>query len=96
LRDGIESVRSTVLAVEQGMIVGAFVADRWLPATEANFRGRAEAGGAPDRYGFVGREAPKSLHDRYVGKRVPDRFRKPGQANPIQYTWGRARGGNPA
>jgi hypothetical protein len=76
-----------VLATTQGFIVGAFVADDWCEATEANFPGRAESGGAPGRFGFIGREAPAHMLDLYVGKRVPDRYRKRGVANPIRYTW---------
>lgn len=71
-----------ILATVQGMILGAFVADEWLDATPANFPGREEA---PGRLGFVGREAPDDLQQLYVGKRVPDEYRKPGAANPIKY-----------
>jgi hypothetical protein len=74
-----------ILAVRQGLIVGAFVADQWLKATAANFPGREEA---PGRFGFVGREAPDAISKLYVGKRVPDKFRKRGAVNPIRYTWG--------
>lgn len=44
-----------VLAVVQGLIIGAFVAERWLAATPENFPGRPEASG---RYAFEGHEAP--------------------------------------
>lgn len=74
-----------VLPTLQGLIVGAFVADDWLPATTANFPGREEM---PGRFGFVGREAPQDLQRLYVGKRVPDKYRKRGAANPVRYTWG--------
>jgi hypothetical protein len=76
-----------VLATMKGFIVAAFLVDGWLEATEANFPGRAESGGAPGRFGFVGREAPAHMLDLYVGKRVPDSYRKWGAANPIRYTW---------
>ncbi len=75
-----------VLATVQGLIVGAFVADRWLEANPENFPGRADR---PGRMGFVGGEAPEEIKRRYVGKRVPDEFRKRGAANPIKYTWKR-------
>lgn len=74
-----------ILATVQGLIVGAFVADRWLEATPENFPGMTEA--RPPRLGFVGREAPAELQHLYVGKRVPDEYRKRGAANPIKYTW---------
>lgn len=73
-----------ILATLQGLIVGAFVADDWLAATSANFPGREDV---PGRLGFVGREAPAEIRRLYVGKRVPDEYRKPGAANPIKYTW---------
>jgi hypothetical protein len=73
-----------ILATVQGLIVGAFVAAEWLPATAENFPGREPSAG---RNAFVGRVAPLEIAQLYVGKRVPDEFRKPGAANPIKYTW---------
>jgi hypothetical protein len=73
-----------VLATVRGLIVGAFVAHDWLEATAANFPGHEDA---PGRLGFVGKEAPVEISNLYVGKRVPDDYRKPGAANPIKYTW---------
>ncbi|HLF77960.1 MAG TPA: hypothetical protein VJB57_10770 [Dehalococcoidia bacterium] len=73
-----------VLATVEGLIQGAFIAEQWLPGTPENFPGREEA---PDRLGFVGREAPPEIWQRYVGKRVPNEYRKRGAANPIRYSW---------
>ena len=73
-----------VLATLRGLITGAFTADQWLPATSNNFPGRDER---PGRYGFIGREAPAEIKRLYVGKRIPDSYRKRGAANPIKYTW---------
>jgi len=75
-----------ILATRQGLIVGAFIAHDWLEAIAANFPGREDV---PGRIGFVGQEAPADIRKLYVGKRVPDEYRKPGAANPIRYTWGR-------
>lgn len=72
-----------ILATERGLIVGAFVADQWHTATTENFPGLAED--APDRIGFEGHEAPAKLRRLYVGKRVPDQYRKRGAANPVRY-----------
>ncbi|MBP7049459.1 MAG: hypothetical protein KBE65_00425 [Phycisphaerae bacterium] len=77
-----------ILATLQGLIVGAFVANDWLEATAANFPGRKDVFG---RLGFIGCEASDEIKRLYVGKRVPDEFRKPGAANPIKYTWKRPR-----
>lgn len=73
-----------ILATVQGVIRGAFVAHAWLPATAANFPSREDV---PGRFGFVGDEAPLEIRGLYVGKRVPDDYRKRGSANPIKYTW---------
>jgi uncharacterized protein len=72
-----------VFAVQQGIIRGVYVADEWLPATEANLPGfpRVE----PSRVGFRGREAPQEIKDRYLYKRVPDRYRKKGARSAIRY-----------
>jgi hypothetical protein len=64
--------------------VGAFVADRWLPATAENFPGREPMEG---RFGFVGGEAAGEIKSLYVGTQVPEEYRKRGAANPIRYTW---------
>lgn len=73
-----------VLAVVQGVIVTAFVANTWLEATSENFPGREEV---PGRWGFVGHEAPDEIARLYIGKRVPHEYRIPGAANPVKYTW---------
>ncbi len=78
-----------ILPTMQGLIVGAFIAHDWLEATAPNFPGRAEGDGVPGRFGFVGEEAPEDMKSLYVGKRVPDEYRKQGAANPIKYTWTR-------
>lgn len=83
----IDKMRATradvVLAVQHGIIVGAFIAEKWLEATEDNFSGREEV---PGRYGFVGRTAPEDTQKEYIGKSVPARYRWRGAANPIRYT----------
>ena len=73
-----------ILATRQGLIVGAFVASQWFEATAEDFPSREPA---PGRFGFVGTEAPEAIRSLYIGKRVPDEYRKPGSANPIRYTW---------
>jgi len=73
-----------ILATLRGLIVGAFVADDWLPATALDFPGHEDA---PGRLAFIGREARAELQAEYVGRRVPDEYRKKGAVNPIKYTW---------
>lgn len=74
-----------ILATVQGLIVAAFIADEWLPATAENFPGREPV---PGRYGFRGHDAPAKLANLYLRRRVPDEFRRRGAANPVKYTWG--------
>lgn len=73
-----------IFATVKGLIVAAFVADEWLDATAENFPGYEEI---PGRIGFVGREASEEIKKLYVGKRVPNKYRKRGAANPVRYTW---------
>lgn len=73
-----------VLAVKNGLVVDAFVAESWLPADIENFPGREPVSG---RYGFVGKDAPAEIKEMYVRKKIPDKYRKRGAANPIKYTW---------
>jgi hypothetical protein len=73
-----------ILSIVQGLIVGAFVAEKWLEATAENFPGRETVEG---RYGFYGAEAPAEIQEMYVDKRIPDEYRKKGASNPIKYTW---------
>ncbi len=75
-----------ILATQQGMIKGAFVAHQWLPACAENFPERwREDDGSEGRFGFVGEEAPEAIKRLYVGKRVPAEFRKRGAAFPVKY-----------
>ena len=72
-----------VLAAVQGLIVGVFKPFEWKEADVENF---PEFGiNRPGRIGFVGAEAEDSIREQYLRKRVPDRFRKRGAANPIKY-----------
>lgn len=73
-----------VLAVYQGLIVGAFTATEWLEATTENFPGRESE---PGRYAFIGKEADQEMTNLYVGKRIPKKYRERGAASPVRYTW---------
>jgi uncharacterized protein len=77
-----------VLATVKGLIVGAFKVHEWLPANQDNFPDRwSEDDEFDGRHGFMGEEASEDIKQLYVGKRVPDSFRKRGAAYPIKYTW---------
>ena len=75
---------NVVLATVQGLIVGAFVVDKWLEANNNNFPGKENI---PGRYGFIGIEAPSDIKKLYIGKVLPPKYRKRGASNPIKYTW---------
>lgn len=72
-----------VLAVDQGLIIGVFIAHKWMPATTANFPGTAAD--RVGRWGFEGKEAPEAIASQYLRRRLPDYMRKRGAANPIRY-----------
>ena len=73
-----------VMAVYQRIVIGVFIAERWIPATVATFPTmKAEV---PKRWGFVGREAPAEIGRLYLMRRVPDAMRPKGAANPIMYS----------
>jgi hypothetical protein len=75
-----------VLAVDRGLIIDAFVAEKWLEATVQNFPGNTPD---PDwkgpRWGFIGHPAPEEIARLYKRCRLPDSMRKQGAANPIRY-----------
>ena len=71
-----------VLALQQGLVVGVFVPEKWLEATPENFPGRPLR---TDRWGFIGHEAPEHITTLYLRSRLPDSLRKRGAANPVKY-----------
>ena len=75
-----------VLAIQQGLVIGVFVPQKWLDATNDNFPGR-EDWPEGERWGFVGEEAPDEIKKLYLGTRLPDSMRKKGAANPVRYSY---------
>jgi hypothetical protein len=73
-----------VLAVIQGIIVGAYVPEKWLKAIPENFPGTITE--RTGRWGFVGKEAQENISKLYLRKRLPDSMRKKGAANPVKYS----------
>ncbi len=70
-----------VLARYRAEIVGAYRPFEWFPSSEENFPGRH----APGTWGFVGERAGTEVWNHYVGKVVPDRYRRHGAQSPIRY-----------
>ena len=74
-----------VLAVERGIIVGVFVANECKKASKEHFPEFGEY--TNGRYGFIGSEANDEIKNLYLKKRMPDKYRKKGSANPIKYNY---------
>jgi hypothetical protein len=80
-----------VLAHVRGLVVGAYLPNQpWLAATPDNFPEET----FPEvvckrvqdqRRGFDGKKAGDSDWDKYVGKRVPERYRTMGARFPVRY-----------
>jgi hypothetical protein len=72
-----------VLSVYRGVVIGVFIADKWVESTPETFPGRDHLG----RYGFIGKPAPDEIWELYVGelgKRIENSALKHVQ-NPIRY-----------
>jgi hypothetical protein len=74
-----------ILSIQQGIIVGVFIAKEWKEGSKENFPEFNED--RKERYGFIGYEAPAEIKDIYMRKRIPDEYRKKGAANPIKYNF---------
>lgn len=62
-----------VLPVLDGIVIGAFKPNGWLPATVANFPIQIDED-MPSRIGFVGEAAPEVIKAHYVGRRPPPKY----------------------
>jgi hypothetical protein len=71
-----------VLAHRQGIVLGAFRPDDWVPSTKANVPWH---NGDESRWGFVCKEAEPETAKHYLHKRVPDTYRAKGAANPVRF-----------
>lgn len=71
-----------VLAHSDGIVLGAYRPKTWQVATKENFPWLSSD--ELDRIGFIGAEA-SDVWSHYVGKRIPERYRRPGAAYPIRY-----------
>ncbi len=77
------SVADYALSVANSIVVEVYKIDRWMPATETEFKMRkVDPKRASERIAFVGRVADDSVRNRYIGKSVACLF-KNGAANPV-------------
>lgn len=74
-----------VLAVKQGIIVEVFKPSQWLIASVDHFNELSFD--SEDRYGFYGDVADGQIRELYVNKRIPEKYRIRGAANPIKYSY---------
>ena len=72
-----------VLAQSRGIVLGAFRPTVWVEATRENFPRLPND--EPKRCGFIGERASPDVCARYENKRVPERFRARGAANPVRF-----------
>lgn len=80
------SEADVILAVRQGICVGVFQADQWLPADPAHFLSLEEA--IPGRSGFIGTKATGDYGSIFLNKKLPDELEwKKGMATPFQYNY---------
>ena len=68
-----------VVAVVRGVARGAFEVHGWQRSSKN-----------PGRYEFEGAEVDNDIARRYVGKLIPEEFRRRGMASPVLYGWGGA------
>lgn len=66
-----------VLSTVRGFIVGVYKPTVWY---EVIVDGKT-------RVAFDGEEVSTDISCKYIGKRVPEIYRKRGHANPIKYSW---------
>jgi hypothetical protein len=74
-----------ILAVENGLIVDVFKPAEWRVALLKDFPEIGED--RPDRIGFNGERAENDIYNHYKNKRVPEKYRKKGAANPVRYSF---------
>jgi hypothetical protein len=73
------------LAVYQGIVKEVYEIAGWPPALTTPYNTRTlQPAGAKGRWEFVGKRAPDSVRQLYLGKSVAAHFRK-GNQNPICY-----------
>lgn len=72
-----------VLGHSAGVVRGVFRPNEWVEATRENFPDLVAD--MPKRIGFIGDVAEEEVAARYLGHRVPDKYRARGAANPFRY-----------
>ncbi|MBN2754412.1 MAG: hypothetical protein JXR81_06035 [Candidatus Goldbacteria bacterium] len=73
------------VSVIRGIIKAVYKIIEWKEANKTNFP--LFDLNRPGRYGFIGEKAENSVESIYINKRIPDKYRKRGAANPIRYSF---------
>ncbi|MDR2599750.1 MAG: hypothetical protein LBC73_05685 [Oscillospiraceae bacterium] len=63
-----------VLSVQDGTVIEVFSCEKWETFNDGN-----------GRIIFEGRPADDNIRNKYIGKMIPEEYRKKGCANPCQY-----------
>lgn len=64
-----------VFAASGGVIKGVFEPEKW-----------EEHPNEPGRYRFEGKDAPKEIQDRFIGKRLPEEYKRQGTRSSFLYS----------
>lgn len=65
-----------VIGVLNGVVCCVYEVDKWFRTENEQYRGRCE---------FFGHEACDELKHHFMGKMLPEKYKKRGMANPIIY-----------
>ena len=63
-----------VLSVTNSIVKEVYEVDKWQPCQERN-----------GRFEFIGKVAEKEIRDLFIDKKIPEKYRKKGQASPVLY-----------
>ena len=75
--------RKLVLGVVNNVVKGVYCPTEWVKGTPENFPWYG--GKAKNMWGFVGEEAEAEVQDKYLGRRIPAEYRKPGVQTSRRY-----------
>ena len=65
-----------VISVVDQIVQRVYIADTWHRFADGEWKGR---------WGFFGREAKGEEFEKLIGKRIPEKYRIRGNANPVLY-----------
>ena len=65
-----------VVSVVDQIVQRVYIADEWFKFSDGRYVGR---------WGFFGKEANGEKFDMLIGKRIPEKYRVPGNASPVLY-----------